>query len=250
MPKPVDTGRLLRDSAPVTTKAWFNKHHQLVPGRELFRSERRFQIWAYTTSHGQLLIRATPRFWPDEPGDGDDTTIDVLFKPLRALKLRDSLDGLVIRCARADETSQIMDSAPGVDWTESHVFILESQGQADYVVSMAMGWEEGVLPRMQQSFFAEIVPGDKWPTTELFGVGAGFEVASLPELVGALAEDSYPPRRRDRCRYLRVLMVKPSPDADAYAAGVFLTEEDAAEAQKLFAPKVHQCWFDWAPVAL
>lgn len=234
----------------MTSKAWFNKGHQLAPGQELFRSNRKFQIWAYTTSHGQLLMRATPRHWPDEHGNGGDTTIDVLFKPLEVLKLRDNLDGLVIRCARADETSQVMDSTPGLNWNGLHVFILESQGQSDYVVSMAMGWQEGILPRMQQSFFNGIVPGDKWPTKELFGAGAGFEVASVQDLVDALAEHSYPPRRRDRCRYLHVLMVKPEPGTGTYAAGVFLTEEDANEAQQLFAPKVHNCWVDWVPVAL
>ncbi|HEX6685287.1 MAG TPA: hypothetical protein VF062_21025 [Candidatus Limnocylindrales bacterium] len=59
----------------MTSKAWFNTDRELTPGRELFRSDRQFQIWAYTTSHGQLLLRATPR----QPSHS--TTIDVLFKP-------------------------------------------------------------------------------------------------------------------------------------------------------------------------
>jgi hypothetical protein len=128
--------------------------------------------------------------------------------------------------------------------------MLESQGQVDYVVSMAVGWHEGILPRMQQSFYNSTVAGDKWPTKELFGVGAGFEVASAQELIDALAQQNYPPQRRGQCRYLYVLMVKPRSDGKAYPAGAFLNEEDAEEARLLFAPKVHDCWVDWAPMAI
>ncbi|HEX6685288.1 MAG TPA: hypothetical protein VF062_21030 [Candidatus Limnocylindrales bacterium] len=130
------------------------------------------------------------------------------------------------------------------------VFILESEGQANYVVSMAVGWQEGILPRMQHSFFTEIIPGDPWPTRALFGAGAGFEVASVQDLVDALTDPSYPMRRRDRYLSLHVLMVKPEPGQSSYAAGIFLTDEDAQEAKVLFAPKVHACWVDWVPMAL
>jgi hypothetical protein len=233
----------------VTSTAWFNRDHELTPGRELFRSDRRFQIWAYTTSHGQLLLRATPRYGADGRPD-HETTIDVLFKPLEALKLKDSFTGLVIRCASAEEGEHIKESLPDLDWNDLHIFMLESQGQVDYVVSMAVGWHEGILPRMQQSFYNGIVPGDKWPTKELFGVGAGFEVASAQELIDALADENYTPGRRDRCRYLHVLMVRSESGRGAYAAGVFLTEEDAEEARLLFAPKVHDCWVDLVPIAM
>ncbi len=240
----------------MTSEAWFNRDHQLTPGRELFRSDRQFQIWAYTATHRQLLLRANPR-GTEWAADGSaspaerETTIDVLFKPIEALKLKDSFAGLVIRCATVEEAEQITGSLPDLDREDVYVFVLESQGRADYVVSSAVGWQEGILPRMQQSFYSnDLVPGDRWPTTELFGVGAGFEVASAKDLAEALAQDNYPPQRRERCRHVYVLMVKPEADRAYYAAGVFLTEEDALEAQLLFAPKAHKCWVDWVPVAI
>lgn len=247
--QPVDTPFGFRNPPGVTSSAWFNRDHELTPGQELFRSDRRFQIWAYTTSHGQLLLRSSPHYG-DEGRLEHETTIDVLFKPIEALKLRDWLDGLVIRCASTEEAEQIKISLPDLRWEDLHVFMLESQGQVDYVVSMAVGWQEGILPRMRQSFYESVLPHEKWPTKELFGVGAGFEVASAQELIDALAEENHPPRRRTRCRHLHVLMVKPEPGKGAYPAGVFLTEEDAEEARLLFAPKVHHCWIDWVPLAM
>jgi hypothetical protein len=35
---------------------WLNQDDQFPPGRELFRSERDFSVWAYTVSHSQLLL--------------------------------------------------------------------------------------------------------------------------------------------------------------------------------------------------
>lgn len=228
------------------TKAWLHRDDQLPPGKELFRSERRFQMWAYTASHGQLLLRSTPRLREAS----DDTTIDLLFKPLGTLSLTGNLDGLIIRTASQEEATELRYQFPELHWNGLHGFILESQGRSGYVISAAVGWEEGVLPRMRHSFFHSILPGEKWPARELAGVGAGFEMASAQELLDALSGRAGPRRSRVKCRHLHVLMVKPDPDSDAYAAGAFFTGEDADEARQLFAPKVHKGWIDWVPLAI
>lgn len=95
----------------MTDMAWLNNDRQLPPGTEIFRSDRRFHIEAYTASHGQLLFRSNPN--PD--GGDPETTIDLLFKPIEAVKIRDGYRGLAIRCATVSEAEQIRASLPGID---------------------------------------------------------------------------------------------------------------------------------------
>jgi hypothetical protein len=69
-----------------------------VPGAVLFESPRRFQLWAQTVSHGQLLFRS-PR------SSHHPTRVEVLFKPVGAQKVRADYDGLIIRCAANAEAA-------------------------------------------------------------------------------------------------------------------------------------------------
>jgi hypothetical protein len=57
---------------------------------ESFDSDRHFQVWAYTVSHGQLLLRSTQ-------SDQDATRIEVLFKGVTRVDLPMSVDGLHVR---------------------------------------------------------------------------------------------------------------------------------------------------------
>lgn len=50
---------------------------------------RRFQVWSYSVSHSQLLIRSVKE-------GSHDTVVDVLFKGVSFLQLHTWLDGLVI----------------------------------------------------------------------------------------------------------------------------------------------------------
>ncbi|MEV6377689.1 hypothetical protein [Micromonospora musae] len=194
-------------------------------------------------------------FYGDDDQAGPETTIDVLFKPVEAVKLRGSLRGLVIRCADSDEAEHVKASLPAVDWKGLHVFMLQSPDlhQPDYVVSMAVGWHEGVLPRMRQSFFGGgILPGDRWNPTPLHGVGAGLDMAPAQELLDALRADEYPPRRRERHRHVFVLMARydRADGPTVSGVGVFLTEEDAEEARALYASGIEDCWIEVLPVAV
>ncbi|MEU8773398.1 hypothetical protein [Streptomyces sp. NPDC048606] len=140
----------------MTDSTWLNLDHQLVPGKELFRSERAFHLWSYTASHGQLLMRSGGD--PEEPGE-PDTTIDLLFKPAAVVKIRSCYRGLVIRCATETESERVEADHPSVHFgRDEHVFVLESQGESDFVVAMAVGWREGVLGRTQMSFFHDFPP--------------------------------------------------------------------------------------------
>ena len=60
-----------------------------VPPTDSFTSERDFQLWAYTVSHGQLLVRSTR-------SDSVPTRIDVFFKDVRRVDLPTSMRGLQV----------------------------------------------------------------------------------------------------------------------------------------------------------
>lgn len=226
---------------------WLTQDHELKPGAVVFRSDRRFSMEAYSASHGQLLIRSNP-------ADEDDTTVDLLFKPVEAVKIRDGFPGLVVRCATTLETNAILASTPDVRADRGYrVFMLDSQGRSDYVISMAFGWHEGILSRVQGSFFNTAdayLP--RWPTEALYGLNPGFNVASVQDLVDALGSDHDQPIRRDRYRYVFVLMVDVGDDVRPHVAGsgVFLTQQDAEAAQAILAPKVRSCWIEMLPVVV
>jgi hypothetical protein len=227
---------------------WLTQDHELKPGAVIFRSYRRFSMEAYSASHGQLLLRSNP------VDDEDGTTIDLLFKPVEAVKIRDGYAGLVVRCATKSEANAIIVSTLGVHADRGdRVFMLDSQGRSDYVISMAFGWHEGILSRVQGSFFNTAdayLP--RWPAGALSGLNPGFNVASVHDLVDALGSDHDQPTRRDRYRYVFVLMVEVGDDVRPHVSGsgVFLTQQDAEAAQAILAPKVRSCWIEMLPVAV
>jgi hypothetical protein len=56
----------------------------------VFDSSRRFQVWLYTVSHAQLLLRSVK-------ASGQPTRIDLLFKNVHALDLPTTTEGLAVR---------------------------------------------------------------------------------------------------------------------------------------------------------
>lgn len=235
----------------MTDSTWLNRDHQLIPGREVFRSERRFHLLAYTASHGQLLMRSVGQ--PDTPGE-PETTIDLLFKPVTVVKIGDGYRGLAIRCATAAESEQVKSDHASVSFgRDDRVFVLESQGEFDYVVAMAVGWTEGVLGRTRQSFFNDFYPDRPiWPSQPLFGVDAGLNIASAQELIDALLAEENAPIRRERHRRVYVVMTRViRPDGpDVTGVGVFLTKADAEDAQAVITAKSVDCWIEELPIAL
>ncbi|MFE5808932.1 hypothetical protein [Streptomyces sp. NPDC056491] len=236
----------------MTDSTWLNRDRQLIPGKELFRSRRRFHLLAYTASHGQLLLRSVGE--PDTPGE-PGTTIDLLFKPAAVVKIRAYYRGLAIRCATAAESAQVEADHASVSFgRDDHVFILESRGESDYVVAMAVDWTEGVLGRTQQSFFHNFHPTRPivWPSRPLPGVDAGLDIASAQELVDALCAEENTTIRRERHRHVHVVMtriIRPE-GPDVTGAGVFLTRADAEEARAVIAATSLDCWIEELPIAI
>uniref|UniRef100_A0AAU2JZF6 Glycogen debranching enzyme bacterial and archaeal type N-terminal domain-containing protein n=1 Tax=Streptomyces sp. NBC_00049 TaxID=2903617 RepID=A0AAU2JZF6_9ACTN len=141
------------------TDAWLNQDGDFAPGRVLFRSDRTFKVWAYALSHSQLLLRS--------PGVDGGPRIDVLFKPVLAMRTGMDYEGLVIRCATTEEHARIV--AEGGNSDHNRVHILESSdGRTDYVISGAVGWasddEESGAPSSLAFFFGATDPARALPT--------------------------------------------------------------------------------------
>jgi hypothetical protein len=68
--------------------------------QENFRSERRFEIWDYTASHSQLLLRGAKT-------NLEQTRIDVLFKGVTVMNLPTYLDGISIEKSSGDFPPQL-----------------------------------------------------------------------------------------------------------------------------------------------
>jgi hypothetical protein len=86
---------------------------------------RTFQIWSYTVSHGQLLLRSTKT--PAQP-----TRIDVLFKDVTMMKLMAELHDLSIREVAAEDVGLDVGIRPGDD---QRVFGLSSKNFGGFVVA-------------------------------------------------------------------------------------------------------------------
>jgi hypothetical protein len=134
----------------VSEERWLKHEHEFVPGAELYRSERHFSVWAYGITHRQLLLRSRRRHGP--------TRIDVLFKPVTRLSIREGYAGLAIRCATEDESAVILADA-GEGSRESRVLMLESGFIRDFVVAGAFGWREDDGDETGPSDLAFFPPG-------------------------------------------------------------------------------------------
>ncbi|MGW2306412.1 hypothetical protein [Actinomadura luteofluorescens] len=141
----------------MSVRVWLNESDQFVPGSELFRSDRSFTVWAYTVSHSQLLLRTRTT----ERGGVRSSRIDVVFKPVRAMKVRTEYsDGLVIRCADQEETEHIYAESGNVEpGVGAHCLILETGNDRDYVVAHAVGWAEDMASERDPSALAGFAPG-------------------------------------------------------------------------------------------
>ncbi|MFI1995640.1 hypothetical protein [Actinoplanes sp. NPDC020271] len=138
------------DHVDVQIEAWLNRVSQFIPGQEIFRSERDFSVWAYTVSHRQLLLRSRPT--------GGQSRIDVLFKPVRVMKMRTEFDGLVIRCGTTAERDRILAST-GLAGKDLHVLMVGTAAELDYVVAGAVGWREDDGQDNEPSSLAFFPPG-------------------------------------------------------------------------------------------
>lgn len=101
----------------------------------LFSSPRRFELWRYTVSHGQLLMRSNK-------GVGAETRIEILFKDVGFMALPTLLEGLAISECAADAEGVPSRPAlpPGQSW-----YRIESGGGDFYVAAGSVTVNEDAL---------------------------------------------------------------------------------------------------------
>jgi hypothetical protein len=127
----------------------------------LIQSTRRFQVWLYTVSHSQLLLRANPRFEGDE-------RIEVLFKGVYWMSLPSILEGLIVEqvdrnsapavqkdLGEASLFSGVRKPSPDVLGTDDRVFSVKGEGYEGVVVALAVFVHRDNLPAHEPSGFYE-----------------------------------------------------------------------------------------------
>jgi hypothetical protein len=128
-----------------------------IDGELPFRSDRKFQLWHFGVSHSQLLLRSQKR-----PSEGVPSNIDLLFKGVFALQLKDVYASIFIRHASPDEVAVIQTVAP-LD------FDFERAGVQHYVLGerLADGWVQcealGVLKNTLDRFTVPLNPPGSTP---------------------------------------------------------------------------------------
>ena len=98
----------------------------------LLASNRKFQIWLYTASHSQLLLRSNPS------AEGEER-IEVLFKGVCWMNLPAHLDGLVLTEAHGDSATELLERSGVAASTgaDHRFFILRGSGYQAVVVALA-----------------------------------------------------------------------------------------------------------------
>ena len=92
------------------------------------RYQRTFQVWAYTVSHGQLLLRSTK-------SQSTPTRIDILFKDTAAMCLPAAFDNLILSRAQANDLG--LDAATAAT-TGKTVYRLKGTNFDGFVVAGAV----------------------------------------------------------------------------------------------------------------
>ncbi|MCL7379850.1 hypothetical protein [Streptomyces sp. 35G-GA-8] len=109
--------------------------------------ERPLRLFAYIIGHSQVLFRGE-----QDLDAGLPTTVELLFKDVGALSVRDHYRRLTIRLASQTEEEQLRVADPR-RWHDWRAFVLETEsGSNGHVVAGAMYWAESPVPMGYSSF--------------------------------------------------------------------------------------------------
>jgi hypothetical protein len=104
--------------------------HLVTPGNA-FESARTFQVWGATVSHDSVLLRSVKT-------EAEPTRIDILCKPVHAMKIRALMQGLRVREADSREAAGVAQDI-GEELADYHrVFVVESGDFRGYLVAGVM----------------------------------------------------------------------------------------------------------------
>ena len=101
--------------------------------KELYSSDRSFQLWRYTVSHSQALLRSNK-------SDTEHTRLEVLFKAVGYIQVPTALDGLRITEARRDSVDlDGLDISPSSD---QRCFRIQSNTGSGVILALAVYFAE------------------------------------------------------------------------------------------------------------
>lgn len=96
---------------------------------------RRFQLWRYTVSHGQLLLVSTK-------GDVHPTRCEILFKDVARVDLPTLLDDVEIDVVDARDVPDLVLQLGAYEMGYRKVYRVRGRGFVGYVVAGVAVWDE------------------------------------------------------------------------------------------------------------
>jgi hypothetical protein len=102
-----------------------------------------FQVWSYSVSHGQLLLRSPP----SEPTL--ETNLEILFGDVTAMQVRAVYDQMRLRAATSDEVFEIMKSHGGGSNPDTQFVLLGDDLHMGWVVCSRVVVAENTLKYWQ-----------------------------------------------------------------------------------------------------
>lgn len=99
---------------------------------------RRFQLWSYTVSHGQLLLRSTK----ESEHATHATQVDVLFKNVGMICIPALFDGLTVTSVSVDELSANGLAVTARSSKGRKCFKLEGDDWRGSIIASLVAWSE------------------------------------------------------------------------------------------------------------
>ena len=116
--------------------------------------QRNFQVWLYSVSHGQLLLRSNRTEDFSTPIDVVfNTRIDVLFKNVAAMALPTLFDGPSVAETATDEAPDLNIQLGAWPIQNRKVFAIWGANFSGYVVAGAVFWREDEGHHFNKSYF-------------------------------------------------------------------------------------------------
>ncbi len=97
--------------------------------------QRQFQVWEYTVSHRQLLLRSVQ-------GKVHPTQVDVLFKSVTGMNLPATFQGLQVHSADLKEAAEMRLSKGSLGQLSRKFYKLTGDGWSGGILAGLMAWVE------------------------------------------------------------------------------------------------------------
>src|SRR5262245_4867519 len=113
---------------------------------QLINFQRRFQVWLYTVSLGQLVLRSNR-------SEMLTTRIDIHFMDVAAIHLPMIFDGLVLEEASQVEVRELRIPLDPQQLRRRKVFTIKGPSFVGYVVAGVVSWHEDEGNPFDESYF-------------------------------------------------------------------------------------------------